>query len=110
MKKGMNIVNGLPEFLSEDGEFIQMAIECGVRIHDIRKPPARKDLHCFKGDIRDVGMPVITVLGTDCAVGKRTTAVNLVRRSGNRASAQHSLRRGKQVCSRVRSTVWQWTS
>ena len=78
MKKGMNIVNGLPEFLSEDGEFIQMAIECGVRIHDIRKPPPRKELHGFTGRIHDVSTPVITVMGTDCAVGKRTTTVKLV--------------------------------
>jgi uncharacterized NAD-dependent epimerase/dehydratase family protein len=78
MKKGMNIVNGLPEFLSEDNEFIQKAREYGVRILDIRKPPQRKDLHNFSGDIRNVKTPVIAVLGTDCAVGKRTTAVNLV--------------------------------
>jgi uncharacterized NAD-dependent epimerase/dehydratase family protein len=78
MAKGMDIVNGLPEFLTEDGEFIQRAIECDVRIHDIRKPPLRKDLHNFTGRIHDINTPVITVLGTDCAVGKRTTAVNLV--------------------------------
>ena len=32
----------------------------------------------FSGRILDVDTPVITVMGTDCAVGKRTTAVNLV--------------------------------
>ena len=78
MTKGMSIVNGLPEFLSEDGEFTQRAIECGVRIHDIRKPPPRKELHGFTGDILNVDTPIITVMGTDCAVGKRTTTVNLV--------------------------------
>ena len=78
MKKGMNIVNGLPEFLTEDEEFIQKASEHGVKILDIRKPPQRKDLHIFSGRINEVKTPVITVLGTDCAVGKRTTAVNLV--------------------------------
>jgi len=78
MTKGMDIVSGLPEFLSEDGEFIQKAIECGVQIHDIRKPPPRKSLHGFTGRIRNIDAPVITVMGTDCAVGKRTTAVNLV--------------------------------
>ena len=78
MKKGMNIVNGLPEFLTEDEEFIQKASEHGVKIFDVRKPPQRKDLHIFSGRINEVKTPVITVLGTDCAVGKRTTAVNLV--------------------------------
>ncbi len=77
MKKGMDIVNGLPEFLSEDEEFMEASADNNVRILDIRKAPPRKDLHNFTGKIHDVKIPVITVLGTDCAVGKRTTAVNL---------------------------------
>ena len=78
MKKGMNIVNGLPEFFTDDEEYKQKASEYGVKIYDIRKPPQRKDLHIFSGKISKVKVPVITVFGTDCAVGKRTTTVNLV--------------------------------
>jgi uncharacterized NAD-dependent epimerase/dehydratase family protein len=78
MKRGMSIVNGLPEFFTDNQEYIQKAKECGVKIYDIRKPPARKDLHIFKGEIFDLKTPVVTVFGTDCAVGKRTTAVKLV--------------------------------
>ena len=78
MLEGMDIVSGLPEFLSEDDEFIKRAVECGVRIHDIRKPPPRSKLHNFNGSILNLETPVITVLGTDCAVGKRTTTVKLV--------------------------------
>lgn len=78
MKKGMNIVNGLPEFFTDNEEYRQKAREYGVDIYDIRKPPARKDLHIFSGKINDVKVPVITVFGTDCAVGKRTTTVKLV--------------------------------
>jgi uncharacterized NAD-dependent epimerase/dehydratase family protein len=78
MKTGMNIVNGLPEFFSDDEEFMQIANKYNVQVIDVRKPAQRKDLHNFSGEIADVKAPVITVLGTDCAVGKRTTAVNLV--------------------------------
>jgi uncharacterized NAD-dependent epimerase/dehydratase family protein len=78
MGRRMSIVNGLPEFLSEDAEFMGAALEHDVGIHDIRKPPLRKDLHNFSGRILAVEPPIITVLGTDCAVGKRTTAVALV--------------------------------
>ena len=78
MARKMSIVNGLPEFLSEDAEFITTALEHDVGIHDIRKPPLRRDLHNFSGRIFGIETPVITVLGTDCAVGKRTTAVALV--------------------------------
>lgn len=78
MKLGMDIVNGLPEFLTMDEEFIQKSAEYGVKIFDIRKPSDRKDLHNFTGRINEVKAPVIGVMGTDCAVGKRTTAVALV--------------------------------
>jgi len=77
MEKGMDIINGLPEFFTEDEEFVQKARAYGVQIHDIRKPPPRKDLHLFSGSIFQVKTPVITVFGTDCAVGKRTSAVLL---------------------------------
>jgi len=79
MKLGMNIINGLPEFFTEDEEFVQKAHDYDVQIYDMRKAPMRKHLHNFSGRIHKVTIPVITVLGTDCAVGKRTTAVELVK-------------------------------
>jgi uncharacterized NAD-dependent epimerase/dehydratase family protein len=77
MQKGMDIINGLHQFFSEDQEFIHKAIQCGIQIKDIRKPPQLKDLHVFTGEISKVTVPVIAVLGTDCACGKMTTAVEL---------------------------------
>ena len=78
MEKGMNIINGLAEFFTDDEEFMQKALECNVKIFDIRKPPKRKDLHLFTGEIFKIKTPVIVVTGTDCAVGKMTTARYLV--------------------------------
>ncbi len=78
MRKGMNIINGLPEFFTEDDEFMQKASEYGVKIYDFRKSPQRKDLHLFSGQIFENKTPVIVVTGTDCAVGKRTTTRILV--------------------------------
>ncbi|MEO0926432.1 MAG: DUF1611 domain-containing protein [Cyanobacteria bacterium J06643_13] len=77
MTKGMDIINGLHEFFSEDPEFIEVANQWGVEIRDIRKPPQLKDLHVFTGQIAKVTVPVIAILGTDCACGKMTTAVEL---------------------------------
>lgn len=77
MTKGMDIINGLHEFFSEDVEFSQMAAQWGIAIQDIRKPPELKDLHVFTGRIAQVNIPVIAILGTDCACGKMTTAVEL---------------------------------
>jgi uncharacterized NAD-dependent epimerase/dehydratase family protein len=77
MATGMNIVNGLHQFFSEDPEFACMAIQSGVQIKDIRKPPQLQDLHVFTGLINTVNIPVVAILGTDCACGKMTTAVEL---------------------------------
>ncbi|MBW1642820.1 MAG: DUF1611 domain-containing protein [Deltaproteobacteria bacterium] len=77
MENGMDIINGLHQFFSEDREFVQMAARNDIQIKDIRKPPKLKDMHVFTGQISKVNVPVIAVLGTDCACGKRTTAVEL---------------------------------
>lgn len=76
---GMNIVNGLHEFLNDDPVFVAASKASNVEILDIRKPPAKKSLHTFTGNIARVTCPVIAVLGTDCAIGKRTTATILAK-------------------------------
>ncbi|HEX7132767.1 MAG TPA: DUF1611 domain-containing protein, partial [Iamia sp.] len=76
---GMDVVNGLHEFLNDDPEFVAAAIATQVTIHDVRRPPAKKDLRMFTGRITEVTCPVVAVLGTDGAIGKRTTATVLVR-------------------------------
>lgn len=79
MAKGMDIINGLHQFFSEDAEFASVAAQNGVQIKDIRKPPALENLHVFTGKIATVTVPVIALLGTDCACGKMTTAIELNR-------------------------------
>ena len=77
MSHGMNIVNGLHEFLNDDPVFIAACAANNVEILDVRKPGAKKDLRMFSGRISEVTCPRIAVLGTDCANGKRTTATIL---------------------------------
>lgn len=79
MARGMDLVNGLHEFLTEDPEFVAAAAEHGVSITDVRKPRPKKDLHMFSGRIETVDCPRIAVLGTDSAIGKRTTATILTK-------------------------------
>lgn len=79
MNHGMNIVNGLHEFLNDDPVFAAACIASKVEIIDVRKPRAKKDLQLFSGRIAEVTCPVIAVLGTDCAIGKRTTATIMTR-------------------------------
>ncbi len=74
MSHGMNIVNGLHEFLNDDPVFAAACIASKVKILDVRRPRDKKELNLFSGRIAEVTCPVIAVLGTDCAIGKRTTA------------------------------------
>jgi uncharacterized NAD-dependent epimerase/dehydratase family protein len=74
IKLGLNIDSGLHDFLSEDPKISSIAEEKGVKIRDIRKPPHRNALHFFSGKIEQVDSLKVAVLGTDSAVGKRTTA------------------------------------
>ena len=74
---GMNVVNGLHEFLNNDPEFAAASAANNVHILDVRKPRAKKDLRMFSGRIDEVTCPRIAVLGTDGAIGKRTTATTL---------------------------------
>ncbi|PJJ63747.1 DUF1611 domain-containing protein [Compostimonas suwonensis] len=76
--RGMHIINGLHEFLNDDVEFAAASLLAGVTITDVRRPAEKKDLHLFSGRIFDVTCPRIAVLGTDGAIGKRTTATLLV--------------------------------
>jgi len=76
--RGMHIISGLHEFLGDDVEFVAASLAAGVTITDVRRPKDKKDLHLFSGRIFDVTCPRIAVLGTDGAIGKRTTATLLV--------------------------------
>jgi uncharacterized NAD-dependent epimerase/dehydratase family protein len=74
----MHVINGLHEFLNDDAEFVAASLLAGVTITDVRQPKDKKDLKLFSGRIFDVTCPRVAVLGTDGAVGKRTTATLLV--------------------------------
>jgi uncharacterized NAD-dependent epimerase/dehydratase family protein len=77
IRRGMNIVNGLHEFLNDDPEFAAASESHGVKIFDVRRPHQKKNLRMFSGKISSVTCPRIAVLGTDSAIGKRTTATIL---------------------------------
>ena len=75
---GLHVDSGLHDFLKEDPELTALADENGVELRDVRRSPQRHRLHFFSGKIEDVTAPRVAVLGTDSAVGKRTTAWMLV--------------------------------
>ncbi|WP_373519672.1 DUF1611 domain-containing protein [Pricia sp.] len=78
LEMGWNVDSGLHDFLTNDAVLNQIAAENNCRIRDVRKTPDRDKLHFFTGEIEKVNCLKLAVLGTDSALGKRTTAWLLV--------------------------------
>ena len=88
LEKGLGIVNGLHDYVADHEELASLAREKGLEIIDVRRPKKFKDLHFWSGEIKKVKCPKIAVLGTDCALGKRTTTrflVEAMRKAGYKA-------------------------
>jgi uncharacterized NAD-dependent epimerase/dehydratase family protein len=74
LRLGINVDSGLHQQLGEDPDFAAAAEAGGAVIRDIRRCKPIDELHFFEGKIEEVEALRIAVLGTDSAVGKRTTA------------------------------------
>jgi len=74
LRLGVSIVSGLHDLLGDDAELANAAAQTGATLLDLRRPRPRADLHFFTGEIRACHVPRLAILGTDCALGKRTTA------------------------------------
>lgn len=72
-RNGVDIASGLHSKLTDIPELVAAAKSSGARLVDVRIPPA--DISCGSGR-RRTGKRVLTV-GTDCAVGKKYSALAL---------------------------------
>lgn len=79
MAAGCDVVSGLHVFLGDREDWRTLADEHGVELFDVRKPPAEDDLRVADGRVDELDATVVLTLGTDCAVGKRTTTFELYR-------------------------------
>jgi uncharacterized NAD-dependent epimerase/dehydratase family protein len=75
IRAGLDLESGLHEFISEDAELAGLAEEHGVELRDLRKPPA--DLSVPTGENLTVPAKIVLTVGSDCAIGKKTVAVEL---------------------------------
>jgi uncharacterized NAD-dependent epimerase/dehydratase family protein len=76
IEANLEIVSGLHDMLGDDDAFAAAAEHHGVHIWDVRKSPATP---LFSGAVYDVAAPTLLLVGNDCAVGKMTVALELVR-------------------------------
>jgi uncharacterized NAD-dependent epimerase/dehydratase family protein len=72
---GLNIINGLHTFISEDQELRVAAAQRGVTLWDVRRPPDRKRVAAFTP--HRPGSHTVLMVGSDCATGKMTAALEL---------------------------------
>ncbi|MFP5342972.1 MAG: DUF1611 domain-containing protein [Candidatus Limnocylindria bacterium] len=76
IRAGLDIHSGLHQFLGDDPEFASAAAAAGTRLIDYRRPPDR--METAVGRRHRPGSRVILTVGTDCAIGKMSVALELV--------------------------------
>jgi uncharacterized NAD-dependent epimerase/dehydratase family protein len=73
--KGLDVESGLHEFIGEDPELSELAARHKVELRDLRKPPP--GLSVPTGANLEVPATIVLTVGSDCAIGKKTVAVEL---------------------------------
>jgi D-glutamate N-acetyltransferase len=82
---GLDVESGLHEFISDDPELAELARMHGVELRDLRKPP--EGLNVPTGANLEVDAKIVLTVGSDCAIGKKTVAVELDREARRRGLA-----------------------
>ena len=79
---GLDVENGLHEFLTEDFELVDFARLNEVELRDLRKPPA--GLNVPTGENLELDARIVLTVGSDCAIGKMTVSLELDREAQKR--------------------------
>jgi D-glutamate N-acetyltransferase len=85
IRSGLAIENGLHQMLADDPELRPLADRHGVELRDLRRPP--DGLDCPTGENLAVPARIVLTVGSDCAIGKMTVALELDRASRGRGLA-----------------------
>jgi uncharacterized NAD-dependent epimerase/dehydratase family protein len=93
IERGLPIENGLHEFISEDPELLDLAARFGVELRDLRRAPAGLD--CPTGANFEVPAHIVLTVGSDCAIGKMTVALELDRAARARGLASQFVPTGQ---------------
>ncbi|MDX6486493.1 MAG: hypothetical protein QOF43_1646, partial [Gaiellaceae bacterium] len=91
--RGLDIENGLHVFLRDDPELAALAAKREVELRDLRRPPA--DLSTATGANLGVPGTIVLTVGSDCAIGKMTVALELDREARRRGLASQFVPTGQ---------------
>jgi uncharacterized NAD-dependent epimerase/dehydratase family protein len=86
IRQGLDVESGLHEFLGDDDEMRELAARHRVELRDLRRPPP--DLNVPTGENMRVPARIVLTVGSECAIGKKTVALELdleARRRGLRS-------------------------
>ena len=79
---GLDVENGLHEYLEDDAELVDLATKHGAELRDLRKPPA--GLNVPTGANLALDARIVLTVGSDCAIGKMTVSLELDREAKRR--------------------------
>jgi uncharacterized NAD-dependent epimerase/dehydratase family protein len=91
--RGLPVESGLHEFLGNDAEFVELADRLKVELRDLRRPPA--GLSVPTGENLELPARTILTVGSDCAIGKMTVALELDREARRRGLASQFVPTGQ---------------
>jgi uncharacterized NAD-dependent epimerase/dehydratase family protein len=85
LRHGLSLENGLHELLTDDPELTALAERFGATLRDLRRVP--DGLDCPTGANLEVDARIVLTVGSDCAIGKMTVALELDREARDRGIA-----------------------
>jgi uncharacterized NAD-dependent epimerase/dehydratase family protein len=99
LDSGLDIINGLHDFLCDDPDIARTAQSRQRRLLDVRKPPERLPVGC--GRALSVPAFILLTVGSDCSVGKMTVSLELTKvaqQRGHRANFVATGQTGIMIC------------
>jgi uncharacterized NAD-dependent epimerase/dehydratase family protein len=82
LEKGLDVINSSFTFLKNFPDLVTLANERGIRLIDLRD--VQKKFREADGSILNIKAKVVYLMGTDCGLGKRTAAFELVKEAKKR--------------------------
>jgi uncharacterized NAD-dependent epimerase/dehydratase family protein len=89
----LDVESGLHEFMGDDRELSALAREHGVELRDLRRPP--DGLTVPTGENLELPATIVHTVGSECAIGKKTVALELDLEARSRGHASRFVPTGQ---------------
>lgn len=99
ISNGMDIINGLHDFLADDPKVAAAAKQYGRKLIDVRRPPEK--LPVGTASAMKTDSFIVLTVGSDCSVGKMTTSLEVqkvAQKRGKKAAFVATGQTGIMIC------------